>query len=258
MAHMLDIWALAFPGDAFALPHERWKSLGLQGTDPTTDLRGAGLVGLQHLQRFLQQQRAVGDAALNDSDGLSPQVALPLSIASINCSAMLLSYLQICPKLACAFLPGGRVECSSDELHGFLGLASSSSHAANAADAADYDADFDGSDDDEDNSGAAGAERLLRALQTMHYPLLLHLVARWRSMCAHPGTTLMDFPKGARWQASCGITLASRKLDVALAAEPLVCACVLRSAARDARAHAARSPISRQRALAPRRRDGRL
>ena len=34
------------------LVSEAWKLLGFQGTDPSTDFRGMGLVGLQHLLYF--------------------------------------------------------------------------------------------------------------------------------------------------------------------------------------------------------------
>ena len=94
-----DTWVAAFPSEAFELPSARWKDLGFQGVDPRTDLRGAGHVGLLHLRDLLTQQ---GAGLLGLEADLPPELFnLPLAIASINCSAMLLSHLQLAPKLAC-------------------------------------------------------------------------------------------------------------------------------------------------------------
>ena len=141
-----DTWVAAFPSEAFELPSARWKDLGFQGVDPRTDLRGAGHVGLLHLRDLLTQQDA---GLLGLEADLPPDLFnLPLAIASINCSAMLLSYLQLAPKLACSFMPGGRVECSTDVLHAFLSLG------------------WEGSEDD---SVESATKRLLYVLQVRRY-----------------------------------------------------------------------------------------
>ena len=94
--------------------------IGFQGQDPATDLRGAGVCGLKHLRSYFRSFPAADFMEMfEDFDPLS---SLPIAIASINCTAMLLSHLQLAPKLTCAFLPGGRSECAPEILHGFLSL----------------------------------------------------------------------------------------------------------------------------------------
>ena len=159
---LIRIWDHAFPLDEYTLPSPMWKELGFQGTDPRTDLRGAGIVGLKHLQKFLEhlpEGSLSEESAAGTADAAS---SLPLSIASINCSAMLLTYLQLCPKLTCAFLPGGRCECSGDLLHKFLSLG--------------WEDDAQGEEGEEEDEAVADERRvarLLRCLQAMHVRLLI-------------------------------------------------------------------------------------
>ena len=81
-----------------------------------------GYLGLVHLHALLTQHGAGMIGLEEDLPAELSPANLPLAIASINCSAMLLSYLQLAPKLTCAFLPGGRLECSNETLHAFLAL----------------------------------------------------------------------------------------------------------------------------------------
>ena len=206
-----DLWALAFPSEAFALPSERWKDLGFQGTDPRTDLRGCGYLGLLHLSALLSQHGAGVHSLQRDLPSELGDERLPLAIASINATAMLLSHLQLAPKLTCAFLPGGRLECGDAMLQSFLSLGWE-----------DY---IDGSDEAGDDSASASAatrppvspvaaapaaarssaaeeqaavKRLLYALQAMHTRLALHLARVWARMNLDPATNLMDFPTALR------------------------------------------------------------
>lgn len=185
---LIRIWDHAFPLDEYTLPSPMWKELGFQGTDPRTDLRGAGIVGLKHLQKFLEhlpEGSLSEESAAGTADAAS---SLPLSIASINCSAMLLTYLQLCPKLTCAFLPGGRCECSGDLLHKFLSLG--------------WEDDAQGEEGEEEDEAVADERRvarLLRSLQAMHVRLLIHLSDTWKKMRQQrPSTNLMDFPRALR------------------------------------------------------------
>lgn len=198
-----DLWSLAFPLSAFELPSQTWKDVGFQGTDPRTDLRGAGFLGLVHLSALLSQHGA-GMLSL-DEDLPSDLRQLPIAIASINCTAMLLSHLQLAPKLTCAFLPGGRLECTDAVLHAFLtlgwegsgdggsggegggaGIMREKGGASNGATAAD-------------GEESAAVRRLLYVLQALHARLTLHLGKVWRRMCAEQASvTIMDFPTALR------------------------------------------------------------
>lgn len=176
MSLLTSMWASQFSADVvFALPSEQWKCLGFQGTDPRTDLRGAGVMGLQHLQRFLQGRRA---------DSMNPE--FPLSIASINVTAMLMSYFHLAPRLTLSFLPGGVRRAASDEvLQHFLSMGGR------------------GVAEDEMVEVQARSARLERALIAMHERLLLFLADTWDTML-HTGTcgarpvTIMDFPAALR------------------------------------------------------------
>ena len=140
---------------------------------------GAGLIGLRHFAAFLNLMPEGEGLAVDPSEADDPLVAFPWSIASINCTAMLLTYLQLAPKLTCAFLPGGRCECSNDTLRLSRPLS------------------FSESDDSGSAQGAAALvqTQLLRCLQAMHARLLIYLKDLWKQMRrAEPKTNLMDFP----------------------------------------------------------------
>ena len=177
-----DLWAAAFPSEPYALPSQRWKDLGFQGTDPRTDLRGAGYLGLVQLHALITQH---GAGMLGLEEDLPPELSqLPLAIASINCTAMLLSHLQLAPKLATAFVQGGRILCSDETLQAFLALGWEGEDAAAAADGG--------------AEHAAAVRRLEYVLQALHVRLALHLGRVWRRMSAEPHTTIMDFPAALR------------------------------------------------------------
>jgi len=82
---MTDLWGMTFGAAAFERTSERWKALGFQGTDPATDLRATGVLGLMHLQRFVA------------SGGLPPGTPkdFPLAIASINVTGALNRVLHL-------------------------------------------------------------------------------------------------------------------------------------------------------------------
>ena len=187
-----DIWDQAFPLEEFQLPSEQWKVLGFQGRDPRTDLRGAGAFGLRHLRCYFQSFPAADFAEMFHS--YDPLSSLPIAIASINCTAMLLMHFQLAPKLTCAFLPGGRVECTPEILHGLLSLGFEGDEAGAPSVSADGDAAARA------GGGAdARAAQLQRALEAMHVRLLLHLSRTWKAMGAKdPTLNLMHFPVALR------------------------------------------------------------
>lgn len=121
MSLLHNLWKSSFPTAPFQLPSERWAEIGFQGRDPRSDLRGCGVVGLRHLCQTLDAHRASIDATFVGIPQ-SDVSAFPLSIASINCTAMLLSYLQLAPKLAMSFLPA-RVEAPQASLVGPASIA---------------------------------------------------------------------------------------------------------------------------------------
>lgn len=66
------------------IPDKQWDEIGFQGTDPSTDFRGMGLLGLQQLHRFSQtpQGRSVYKSSVDPE-----QVWFPFAITGINITA---------------------------------------------------------------------------------------------------------------------------------------------------------------------------
>jgi hypothetical protein len=163
-----SIWAFSLSGMPFKIPSDEWKALGFQGRDPRTDLRGCGFMGLVHLKHFLSKHRAqLAEALSGTPQSAASLSSFPLSIASINCSAMLLSHLHLAPKLTCSFLPGGREEAPLSTLHGFLSLGAASW-------------------EEEEDANGVGSAKLERALERMHAHILvrlLHLFPTHRLQC---------------------------------------------------------------------------
>jgi len=195
-----ELWVTAFPTEIFppGVSSARWKDLGFQGLDPRTDLRGAGFLGLVHLRSLLSQHGA-GMVGLEE-DLPAELFNLPIAIASINCSAMLLSYLQLAPKLTCAFMPGGRLECSNETLQAFLALGwEGGAETSSAAGGAGGNALLGGPPADSNgDADAAAVRRLLYVLQALHARLTTHLGHVWVRMSAAPNATIMDFPIALR------------------------------------------------------------
>ncbi|XP_057850147.1 uncharacterized protein LOC131060775 isoform X2 [Cryptomeria japonica] len=91
-----ELWHAAFPGLEFSgLISEQWKEMGWQGTDPSTDFRGGGLISLENLvflsktyprsfQRLLQKQ--AGDRSAWE---------YPFAIAGVNITFMLIQMLDL-------------------------------------------------------------------------------------------------------------------------------------------------------------------
>ena len=138
-----------------------------QGTDPRTDLRGAGGMSLTHFATYLLR-----------AHGEEEDTGFPLSIASINCTGMLQAHLQLNPTLAVSFAGpgGGKVEpCSAETLHRFLHLASSRGGP---------------------DTAVASLELVLTQ---MHGALLDHLRSEWRALQGEARgkspLTIMDFPR---------------------------------------------------------------
>ena len=95
------LWDAAFPDELPRLlvarrrHSKRWAELGFQGRDPTTDLRASGMMGLRDLRAYVEA-RVAEVGALAMLEGAS---TFPLAIASINCTALLQSYLDLNPSV---------------------------------------------------------------------------------------------------------------------------------------------------------------
>ena len=63
---------------------------GLQGTDPGTDFRGAGLLALECLLFLAQRQPALFDALRHKREGARSQWEYPFAVGGVNLTFMLL------------------------------------------------------------------------------------------------------------------------------------------------------------------------
>lgn len=83
-----ELWGLLKPGVPFERISKNWDQIGFQGTNPATDFRGQGLLGLVNLVYFA---RHFTDDALEILE--RPHSGFPLAIAAINVSAKLTEML---------------------------------------------------------------------------------------------------------------------------------------------------------------------
>ncbi len=70
----------------------KWKTIGFQGTDPSTDFRGAGLFGLQNLHYLVHIEPRVVKR-MTKYESVSSEHYLPFAISSLNMTFMLLHAL---------------------------------------------------------------------------------------------------------------------------------------------------------------------
>ena len=72
-----QLWRISFPENDFPIDgkSEKWKELGYQGKDPSTDFRGAGFFGLEQLVylacNYPQEYNAMKEAAKSYSFAIS-------------------------------------------------------------------------------------------------------------------------------------------------------------------------------------------
>lgn len=68
-ALLLRLWSLLRPGEELGERYTpRWGEIGFQGTDPATDFRGMGLLGLQNLVAFAERYPEEAGRVLADTE----------------------------------------------------------------------------------------------------------------------------------------------------------------------------------------------
>eukprot|EP01104_Vermistella_antarctica_P012204 TRINITY_DN348_c0_g1_i1.p1 TRINITY_DN348_c0_g1~~TRINITY_DN348_c0_g1_i1.p1 ORF type:complete len:706 (+),score=182.78 TRINITY_DN348_c0_g1_i1:325-2442(+) len=95
-ATLLLLWTTVFPDEELTgRVSEQWKRLGFQGTDPATDFRGMGLLGLKQLLYFAVHYLDVFKGIVMEQcsrDGND----YPVSTAGINISQMVMDIFGVC------------------------------------------------------------------------------------------------------------------------------------------------------------------
>jgi len=91
-----QLWHLAYPTREIPpLKSELWKEMGWQGTDPSTDFRGGGLISLENLIFFARNYPKSFQMLLNKVQGQRSDWEYPFAVAGINISFMLIQMLDL-------------------------------------------------------------------------------------------------------------------------------------------------------------------
>lgn len=94
-AQLLHLWKSAFPNETLqSRVSQQWKKMGFQGTDPATDFRGMGLMGLKNLLYFavVHKERFRRILAASAARGARDY---PVAVAGISISQMLWEMLHL-------------------------------------------------------------------------------------------------------------------------------------------------------------------
>ncbi|CAL4930747.1 unnamed protein product [Urochloa decumbens] len=91
-----QLWRLAYPTREIPpLKSELWKEMGWQGTDPSTDFRGGGLISLENIIFFARNYPKSFQMLLNKVQGQRSDWEYPFAVAGINISFMLIQMLDL-------------------------------------------------------------------------------------------------------------------------------------------------------------------
>ncbi|EFA82803.1 ankyrin repeat-containing protein [Heterostelium album PN500] len=98
------LWDIMFVGEAFQPVDERWKSIGFQGKDPSTDFRGMGIAGLKHLlylaNNHLDTFRTITQHQTNlQSNPITSDRYYPVAVCGIHITSMLLELMKPPPNI---------------------------------------------------------------------------------------------------------------------------------------------------------------
>jgi hypothetical protein len=92
---LLLLWKNTFPDEELtARVSEQWKRIGFQGTDPATDFRGMGLLGLKNLLYFSAVHRDRWRRLIRDSIARGNR-DYPVAVAGISISQLVYELLRI-------------------------------------------------------------------------------------------------------------------------------------------------------------------
>jgi len=90
--YLEQLWDTMFPGvTRSARITNEWDELGFQGTDPATDFRGMGILGLLNLLYFAKTYNQISRDILLDSKG---KYEYPYAITGINFTATIVKLLN--------------------------------------------------------------------------------------------------------------------------------------------------------------------
>ncbi|XP_042061863.1 ELMO domain-containing protein C-like [Salvia splendens] len=89
------LWHAAFPEEQLhGLISERWKEMGWQGKDPSTDFRGGGFISLENLLYFARHFPKSFQDLLQKKEGDRAMWEYPFAVAGVNITFMLIQMLD--------------------------------------------------------------------------------------------------------------------------------------------------------------------
>jgi hypothetical protein len=92
---LLRLWQLIFPNDALSSRvSDQWKILGFQGTDPASDFRGMGMLGLHNLIYFAEKYTDTFRAIVKRNVDRGSR-DYPAAVAGINITQLLFETLNV-------------------------------------------------------------------------------------------------------------------------------------------------------------------
>lgn len=92
---LLRLWRAVFPSTTLeARVSEQWKLLGFQGTDPATDFRGMGMLGLRTLVYAAEEHREVFRRIVS-VQAERKERDYPVAVAGINITQLLYELLEV-------------------------------------------------------------------------------------------------------------------------------------------------------------------
>jgi hypothetical protein len=92
---LLKLWSFIFPNDPLSSRvSDQWKILGFQGTDPASDFRGMGMLGLHNLIYFAEKYTDVFRAIVKRNVDRGSR-DYPAAVAGINITQLLFEMLNV-------------------------------------------------------------------------------------------------------------------------------------------------------------------
>ncbi|GAB2302698.1 hypothetical protein Dimus_036695 [Dionaea muscipula] len=90
------LWNAAFPGEELkGLVSEKWKEMGWQGKDPSSDFRGGGFISLENLLFFARNFPICFQDLLHKQEGDRVMWEYPFAVAGVNITFMLIQMLDL-------------------------------------------------------------------------------------------------------------------------------------------------------------------
>jgi hypothetical protein len=101
---LMELWNVVYPDVKLeSRVSEQWKAFGFQGTDPATDFRGMGILGLKHFLYFAKHYTETLRGMM-EAQAENNETYYPIAVAGINLSKMLFDMFRNLEGICTVFL----------------------------------------------------------------------------------------------------------------------------------------------------------